>query len=57
MPPYMEKTAMVDEQTIQDLCNRIVQDFQPERIILFGSYAYGNPTPDSDVDLLVVFAI
>ena len=47
---------MVDEQTIQDLCNRIVQDFQPERIILFGSYAYGNPTPDSDVDLLVVLA-
>jgi predicted nucleotidyltransferase len=45
---------MVDDQTIQDLCNRIVQDFQPERIILFGSYAYGNPTPDSDVDILVV---
>ncbi len=45
---------MVDDQTIQDLCNRIVQDFHPERIILFGSYAYGNPTPDSDVDILVV---
>ncbi len=45
---------MVDDQTIQDFCNRIVQDFQPERIILFGSYAYGNPTPDSDVDILVV---
>jgi hypothetical protein len=35
---------MVDDQTIQDLCNRIVQDFQPERIILFGSSADGNPT-------------
>jgi predicted nucleotidyltransferase len=45
---------MVDDQAIQDLCNRIVQEFQPERIILFGSYAYGNPTPDSDVDILVV---
>jgi uncharacterized protein len=45
---------MVYEQTIQELCNRIVQEFKPERIILFGSYAYGNPTPDSDVDLLVV---
>jgi len=46
---------MVDEQTIQDFCNRIVQDFQPDRITLFGSYAYayGNPTPDSDVDILV----
>jgi predicted nucleotidyltransferase len=28
---------------------------KPERIILFGSYAYGNPTPDSDVDLLVIW--
>jgi predicted nucleotidyltransferase len=27
---------------------------RPQKIILFGSYAYGNPTPDSDVDLLVV---
>jgi len=45
---------MVDEQSIQYLCNRIVQEFQPDRIILFGSYAYGNPTPDSDVDILVV---
>jgi hypothetical protein len=52
--PTLNNNAMVDDQTIQDLCRRIVQDFQPERIILFGSYAYGNPTPDSDVDLLVV---
>lgn len=33
---------------------RIVKEFQPERIILFGSYAYGEPTEGSDVDLLVV---
>ena len=32
----------------------IVQRFAPERIILFGSYADGTVTPDSDVDLLVV---
>jgi predicted nucleotidyltransferase len=31
-----------------------VSELKPEKIILFGSYAYGNPTPDSDVDLLVV---
>jgi predicted nucleotidyltransferase len=54
LPATLEKPTMVDEQTIQDLCNRIVQEFQPERIILFGSYAHGNPTPDSDVDILVV---
>jgi predicted nucleotidyltransferase len=33
---------------------RIVQTLQPEKVILFGSYAYGIPTPDSDVDLLVI---
>jgi len=45
---------MVDDQNIQELCDRIVRNFQPERIILFGSYASGAPTPDSDVDLLVL---
>ncbi len=39
---------------IKDLCRQIVENFQPEKIILFGSYAYGKPTEDSDVDLLVV---
>jgi predicted nucleotidyltransferase len=34
--------------------NRVARQFKPERIILFGSYAYGKPTADSDVDLLVV---
>lgn len=32
----------------------IVERFHPERVILFGSYAYGEPSADSDVDLLVV---
>jgi predicted nucleotidyltransferase len=32
----------------------LIEQFNPEQVILFGSYAYGNPTPDSDVDLLVV---
>ena len=45
---------MVDEKRIADLSDRIVREFQPERIVLFGSYAYGQPRPDSDVDLLVV---
>ena len=45
---------MVDQHSIRKLCDHIVREFQPERIILFGSYAYGNPTPDSDVDLVVV---
>ena len=33
---------------------RIAERFAPEKIILFGSYAYGDPTQDSDVDLLVI---
>lgn len=32
----------------------LVEQFQPEQVILFGSYAYGNPDEHSDVDLLVV---
>jgi predicted nucleotidyltransferase len=39
---------------IQRLCERIAKRFKPEKIILFGSHAYGQPTPESDVDLLVV---
>ncbi len=45
---------MVQRDTIQGLCDQIVAAFRPLRIILFGSYAYGSPTPDSDVDLLVI---
>ena len=36
------------------VAENIARQFRPERIILFGSYAYGTPTKDSDVDLLVV---
>jgi predicted nucleotidyltransferase len=39
---------------IRRLCEVIAREFRPEKIVLFGSYAYGNPHPDSDVDWLVV---
>jgi predicted nucleotidyltransferase len=45
---------MVNLDRITALSERIVREFQPDRIILFGSYAYGEPSDDSDVDLLVV---
>jgi predicted nucleotidyltransferase len=45
---------MVAESEILELSERIARDFRPERIILFGSYADGTATPDSDVGLLVV---
>jgi len=38
---------------IRQVVERIAALFQPRRVILFGSYAAGTPTPDSDVDLLV----
>ncbi|NJM09003.1 nucleotidyltransferase domain-containing protein [Candidatus Gracilibacteria bacterium] len=39
---------------VHDLSEQIVREFAPERIILFGSYAYGEPDSESDVDVLVV---
>lgn len=38
-------------------CTRLVTQFQPERIILFGSHARGTAGPDSDVDLLVILPV
>ena len=45
---------MITEEQIQAIVQRIVEGYQPDRIILFGSYAYGTPTEDSDLDLLVI---
>src|SRR5438094_519011 len=45
---------MIKEKQILDVASRIAERFHPQRIILFGSYAYGTPTADSDVDLLVI---
>jgi uncharacterized protein len=45
---------MIERNRIEALSERIAEEFRPDRIILFGSYAYGQPTADSDVDLLVV---
>lgn len=48
----MDKGAI--EHQLQEVTQNLVKNFQPEKIILFGSYAYGRPGPDSDVDLLVI---
>jgi predicted nucleotidyltransferase len=45
---------MVTRRQIQAYAKEIGREFRPRRIILFGSYAYGKPTRDSDVDLLVI---
>ncbi|GAB4579911.1 MAG: nucleotidyltransferase domain-containing protein [Anaerolineales bacterium] len=41
-------------KTLSPAIQHIAEELKPEKIILFGSYAYGKPTPDSDVDLLVI---
>lgn len=45
---------MDTENYLKEAVKRIVGVFHPDKIILFGSYAYGVPNADSDIDLLVV---
>lgn len=45
---------MIDMHNIEDIGRQIGERFHPQRIILFGSYAEGRPTENSDVDLLVI---
>lgn len=45
---------MVTMEQIEELGRRIAIEFDPDRVVLFGSYGRGVPTADSDVDLLVV---
>lgn len=45
---------MVAMTQIEDLGRRIGREFHPDRVVLFGSYARGVATDDSDVDLLVI---
>jgi len=45
---------MITEKQINEIIKRVVDNYHPDKIILFGSYAYGKPNKDSDVDLLIV---
>lgn len=45
---------MVRMEEVRGFAKRIAEEFRPEKVILFGSYAYGTPREGSDVDLLVV---
>jgi predicted nucleotidyltransferase len=45
---------MVDRKKIKAFVGEVARRYQPQRVVLFGSYAYGRPGADSDVDLLVI---
>jgi predicted nucleotidyltransferase len=40
--------------TLQSILKKLLNNYAPQKVILFGSYAYGNPRPDSDIDLLII---
>lgn len=44
----------LDDSLLEKATQRLVAEFKPEQIWLFGSHAWGNPTDDSDVDLMVI---
>jgi predicted nucleotidyltransferase len=48
---------MVQRAEINAWCRRVVREFRPERIVLFGSFASGMPNDDSDVDVLIVMPL
>lgn len=43
-----------ENKKIEKIANRIAKEYKPEKIYLFGSYAWGRPTKDSDFDLMIV---
>ncbi len=53
-PAPLTKSREANEDLLREIVNRIVQSFNPQKIILFGSYAYGKPHEGSDLDILVI---
>jgi uncharacterized protein len=52
--PDVNRRKRIPQWAIRWIVDQIVERFAPRQIVLFGSYARGNPRPESDVDLLVV---
>src|SRR2546421_6752247 len=52
--PYRYPSPHIPLAAIRRFARRIAKRFRPQKIILFGSYAYGTPHAESDVDLLVI---
>ena len=47
-------TERVSDELIQRVVDKLVAEYAPQQVILFGSYAYGTPDRDSDIDLLII---
>ncbi|MDI6792970.1 MAG: nucleotidyltransferase domain-containing protein [bacterium] len=45
---------MITQAQINEITEKVVKNFDPQKIILFGSYASGMPTEESDLDLLII---
>ena len=54
VPPRWYRGKDIPIRVIRRFTRDVAEKFQPDKIILFGSYAYGTPHEDSDVDILVV---
>ncbi len=48
------ETAQNARHVIDGLLQKLLAGYAPQKVILFGSHAYGNPGPDSDIDLLII---
>ncbi len=45
---------MISQTTVDTIIKTIVEHIHPQKIILYGSYVYGHPTEDSDLDILII---
>lgn len=52
--PTVDVRKRIPPEAIDDVVRQIFENFHPEKIFLFGSYAYDTPRPESDLDLLVI---
>lgn len=54
-PNSCQRINMIEiQKTIQDILEKLIAEYTPQKVILFGSYAYGKPRQNSDIDLLII---
>lgn len=45
---------MISQETVEHIVQTIVDNIRPQKVFLYGSYVYGQPTEDSDLDILII---